>query len=100
MNIREFLRVLAAIPAVIRRRRARGGFTHEAWLNGWALVEVLLFPHGVFFAAIWYANGHQKDPMRWFGAVVVGCALAWLWSYLVQRAYLALERAVQQMEIK
>lgn len=100
MDIREFLRVLTTIPAVIRRRRARGGFTHEAWLNGWALGEMLLFPHAALGAAIWYAESHQEDPMRWFGAVVVGCALVWMWSCLLQQAYQALERAAQQMEIK
>ncbi|AEG68821.1 hypothetical protein PP715_21345 [Ralstonia solanacearum] len=100
MSIRDFFKVLTAIPAVIGRRRARGGFTHEAWQNGFALVELLLFPHGVFGAAIWYAKGHQEDPMRWFGAVVVSCALVWIWAYLLQHAYRALERAAQRLEIK
>ncbi|WP_247308934.1 hypothetical protein [Ralstonia pseudosolanacearum] len=100
MDIRKFFRVLAAIPAIMRRRRGRGGFTHEAWQNGFALVEMLLFPHGVFGAAIWYATRHKEDPMRWFGAVVVGSALAWMWAYLLLHAYLALERAAQRMEIK
>ncbi|MGA3842225.1 hypothetical protein ACI2UC_03435 [Ralstonia nicotianae] len=100
MNIREFLRVLAAIPAVVRRRRARGGFTHEAWKNGFALVEVLLFLHGMFFAAIWYAETNAEDLMRWFGAVVIGAFVLWVWSYLLALAYTGLRQAVEQMEVK
>lgn len=100
MGIREIFRVVAAVPAIVRRRRGRGGFTHEAWQNGFALVEFLLFPHSLFGAAIWYAMGHREDPMRWLGAVVVGCALVWMWAYLLQHAYQALARAAQQMEIK
>lgn len=100
MNIREFFRVLSATPAVIRRRRARGGFTHSQFQNAIVLIESLLFAHAMLGAAIWYGKEHPEDMMRWFGATVFSVGLSVLWMYLLARAYRALRRAVQKMEIQ
>ncbi|WP_186046460.1 hypothetical protein [Burkholderia gladioli] len=98
MNIRKFFRVLSATPAVIRRRRARGGFTHSQFQNAFVLIESMLFAFAMLGAAIWYGKGHPEDMMRWFGAAVFSVGLLALWFYLLARAYQALCRAAQRIE--
>lgn len=87
------------MPAVIRRRRARGGFTHSQFQNAFVLIESMLFALAMLGAAIWYGKRHPEDMMRWFGATVFSVGLLALWIYLLGRAYQALRRAVQRMEI-
>ncbi|WP_176059964.1 hypothetical protein [Paraburkholderia sp. BCC1876] len=94
-NINHVLRVLAGLPHVVRRRRARGGLSHEQFKDACLIVQFLFLVHCFLFAAIWWEQSHD-DPLNWLG---VGVAVAWVvffWWFLLKHAYTNLENAVEK----
>lgn len=92
-NLTNFIHVIAAFPRVLRRRRARGGVTHEQFKDACLIVQICVLVHCFLLASMWWARTHD-DRMNWLG---VAMAVAWVivfWWFLLKQAYKALENAV------
>lgn len=94
MTISHFLHVLAASPRVLRRRRARGGLTHQQFKDACLVVQMGAFLHCLVPASLWWARGHEGDPTRWLGVAVAVAWVVFFWCFLLKQAYQSVENAV------
>ncbi|APR34323.1 hypothetical protein [Paraburkholderia sp. SOS3] len=96
-TINDVFRVFAAFPRVLRRRRARGGLTHEQFKDACLILQICVFVHCFVPASLWWARSHDDDPMNWMNWLGVAMAIAlvvFFWWFLLKQAYKALENAV------
>jgi hypothetical protein len=93
----DVFRVLAAFPRVLRRRRARGGLTHEQFKDGCLIVQMGMFLHCFVPASLWRARSHDGDAgswTNWLGVAMAAALVVFFWWFLLKQAYKALENAV------
>jgi hypothetical protein len=96
-TINDVFRVLAAFPRVVRRRRARGGLTHEQFKDACLIVQIGALVHCFVPASLWWARNHDGDVGSWSNWLGVALAIAsaiFFWLFLLKQAYIALETAV------
>ncbi|MDR6384016.1 hypothetical protein [Paraburkholderia caribensis] len=92
----DVFRVLAAFPRVLRRRRARGGLTHEQFKDACVIVQMGALLHCFVPASLWWARNHDGDAGSWTNWLGVAMAVALVvsfWWFLLKQAYIALESA-------
>lgn len=96
MDFREFSRVVSATPAVIRRRRARGGFTHQQFRDACLVAQVCVLVHCFLFASLWWARIHhgRGSWSNWLGVAVAVAWVIFFWVFLLKQVYKALENEV------
>lgn len=92
-NINQVLRIVAALPHVVRRRRARGGLSREQFKDACLIVQLVFLVHCFLFAAIWWERSHD-DPLNWLGVGLAIALVVFFWSFLLKQAYTKLENAV------
>ena len=97
-NINRVLQVLAALPHILRRRRARGGLSREQFKDTCLVFQIGSLVHCFMCASVWWARGHH-DPMNWMGVCLAAAWTVFFWSFLLKQAYAQLKRAVES-EIK
>ncbi|MFC0402546.1 hypothetical protein [Paraburkholderia rhizosphaerae] len=93
-TINDVFRVLAAFPRVLRRRRARGGLTHQQFKDACLVVQLCFLVHCFVAASIWWARSHEGDPTRWLGVAVAVAWVFFFWCFLLKQAYQTVKNAV------
>lgn len=97
VNLSQYVKVIVAFPRVLRRRRARGGLTHEQFKDACLIVQMGVFLHCFASASLWWARSHEGDVGSWTNWLGVAMAVAWVvffWCFLLKKAYQTLENAV------
>ncbi|AOJ61241.1 hypothetical protein WJ32_01385 [Burkholderia ubonensis] len=95
-NISHFLRLLASLPRVVCRRRARGGLTHQQFKDACLIFQICLLVHCFMAASIWWARSHKGDPTRWLGVAMAVAWVVFFWWFLLKQAYMTVENAVER----
>lgn len=98
-NLRRLTHVIAAIPRVIRRRRARGRLTREQFKDACLIVQICVLVHCFALASLWWARSHDGEAGSWMNWVGVAMAIAWIvffWGFFLKQAYTTAENAVKQ----
>lgn len=98
-NLRHFTHVIAAVPRVIRRRRARGRLTREQFKDACLIVQICVLLHCFVLASLWWARSHDGEAGSWMNWVGVAMAIAWVvffWGFLLKQAYITTENAVKR----
>lgn len=97
-TVTRFLHVVAALPRAVRRRRARGGLSHERFKDACLIFQIGTLVHCFMCASVWWARSHH-DPMNWMGVCLAAAWTVFFWSFLLKQAYAQLKRAFES-EIK
>lgn len=92
-RLRHFTHLVGAIPRVMRRRRARGGLTHQQFVDACVIFEIGAFAHCFLFAAVWWARSHHEWT-NWLGVGLAAACAASYWALLAKQAYAQLENEV------
>ncbi|MEX3843183.1 hypothetical protein [Paraburkholderia sp. BR10882] len=93
-TINHVFRVLSASPRVLRRRRARGGLTHQQFKDVCLIFQICLLVHCFAATSIWWARSHEGDPTRWLAVAVAVAWVLFFWCVLLKQAYQTVENAV------
>lgn len=94
MKFSHFVRVIESLPRVVRRRRARGGLTHEQFKDVCLIFQICVLVHSFLLASVWWARRHRNDPMDWLGVAMAVGWVIFFWWFLFKQAYTRLENAV------
>jgi hypothetical protein len=92
-HLHRFMHLVAASPRVLRRRRARGGLTHEQFKDACVILETGAFAHCFLVASVWWARNHHEWT-NWLGVGLAAASAASYWALLIRQAYTKLENEV------